>query len=134
MRAEVLLRRLRQLRDEWGWTQEEASRFSGVHQPNLSVWERGKVTSPIWDELSNYLHAYGIDVETILLQHMMDAGPKYGSHRKLNGDPLMNHEADAALQMYDQGVPIDYIADRFLVSPFVIRTIARKRELKDLRP
>lgn len=54
-----LMRALRQLIEEEGWTQEEAARRLGTHQPHVSDLMRGKIGAFSIDRLVNMLAAAG---------------------------------------------------------------------------
>ena len=55
---------LTQLREEAGWTQQQAAAASGVHVNVIQLWEMGRV-SPTLRTLDRLLAVYGYEIEVM---------------------------------------------------------------------
>lgn len=70
-----IARRLRELRQERGWTQEDASRRIGCSWRSLQRWERGH-SQPTWDSLEELARGYNVTPSQIIGQEAMDGKPQ----------------------------------------------------------
>lgn len=67
--------RLRELRDDKGWSQETAARHIGCSWRAVQRWERGHA-QPSWDSVELLAKAYGVTPSQIIGQDSVKTGTK----------------------------------------------------------
>lgn len=64
--ARVNGRKMKEFRDQLGWSQEDVAKQANVSHNTISRLETGEVTNPRLDTLSAIAHALGVKVRDIL--------------------------------------------------------------------
>lgn len=70
-----IARRLRELRHEKGWTQEQASRNINCSWRALQRWERGHA-QPNWESVKLLANGYGVTTAQIVGQESLSGQPE----------------------------------------------------------
>ncbi len=78
----VLADRIRQLPQEWRWTQAELAEKLGVHQKQVSAYERG-VHAPSTDVLIKLAEAFDVTLDDLAFEAKGQPGPVQIHDREL---------------------------------------------------
>lgn len=88
--------RIRTLRRERGWTQEDLARVTGVSRSAVAQWETDR-SGQVRDNLSRVAEALGISVELLL----------HGEDRRAQGGAAATGDELALLRLYRECAPED---------------------------